>query len=142
MNKQLLLILVYLAIGSPAVADVYRWVDKEGKVHFTDKKPAEDSENVTDQVNKQNIDTSSEELRKVETIMRKENDADREYAQQLQFEEARIRQHRCTRAKKRMQEISGRVIFIDEEGKVVKTTEQQRQQKIAEVNALIQENCD
>ena len=34
------LILVFILLSAPAVqAQMYRWVDVEGKVHFSDKKP-------------------------------------------------------------------------------------------------------
>lgn len=142
MNSKLLWMLTLLTIALPASADVYRWVDKDGKVHFTDKKPAENAENVTEQVNKQNIDNSSEELRKVENILRKENDADREYYRQQQAETNAERQQLCTRARKRLNEISGNVIFIDNAGKVAKTTQQERQRMVADQNAIIEKNCD
>jgi clan AA aspartic protease (TIGR02281 family) len=36
MNRALLLILVLVALASPAGAEMYRWVDEKGTVHFTD----------------------------------------------------------------------------------------------------------
>jgi hypothetical protein len=78
----------------------------------------------------------------VGNILRKENDADREYIQQQQNQETQVRQSRCNRAKARLQEITGHVIFLDDDGKVVKVTEKERQQRVAEMNALISENCD
>lgn len=142
MNTKLWLCAALLGLSCWCNAEVYRWVDSNGKVHYTDKKPAEDAEDITKAVNQQNIDTSSEELRKVETIMRKENDADREYTQQQQHEKNQVRQSRCHRAKVRLQEITGNVIFVDDDGKVAKITEKERQQMVAEVNATISENCD
>lgn len=142
MNKHFLLVLAGILSGLSANAEVYRWVDKDGKVHYTDQKPADDAEDVTRQVNKQNIDTSTDERRKVESILRKENDADREYYQQQAQEDAQERQHRCNWARKRMNEISGNVIFVDDAGKVVKVTETERQNMVADVNKTIQENCN
>lgn len=142
MSRKIFLFFVLLIPGLQANADVYRWVDPEGKVHYTDKKPAENAEDVTKQVNKQNIDTSTEELRKVETILRKENDADREYYQQQQTKDNPQRQHNCTYARKRLNEITGRVIFVDNDGKVVKVTEQERQKMVTEMNTIIKENCN
>jgi len=134
--------LVGLGLSCWCNAEVYRWVDSNGKVHYTDKKPAEDAEDVTKKVNKQNIDTSSDDLHKVGNILRKENDADREYTQQQQNDETQERESRCNSAKARLQEITGNVIFLDDDGKVVKVTEQERQQMVAEVNAIISETCD
>lgn len=142
MNKPVLIFLVGIVVGLSVNAEVYRWVDKDGKVHYTDQKPANDAEDVTRQVNKQNIDSSTNEMRKVESILRKENDADREYYQQQAQEDAQARQQQCNWARKRMNEISGNVIFVDDAGKVVKVTETERQKMVADVSKIIQENCD
>ena len=142
MPIRLVLFICVVCCSHWASAQVYRWVDANGKVHYTDKKPATEAEDVTQQVSKQNIDTSSAELRKVEQILRKENDADREYQQARAAEDAQRRAAICRAAQARLKTISGLVIFHDEEGKVVKVTEQERQQKVAEVKAVINENCD
>lgn len=36
-----------LALGAQAQSNVYRWVDKNGKVHFSDQPPAEDAKSVS-----------------------------------------------------------------------------------------------
>jgi glutaredoxin len=36
-----------LALGAQAQSNVYRWVDKSGKVHFSDTPPAEDAKDVS-----------------------------------------------------------------------------------------------
>jgi glutaredoxin len=36
-----------LAFGAQAQSNVYRWVDKNGKVHFSDQPPAEDAKSVS-----------------------------------------------------------------------------------------------
>lgn len=138
---RLLLLISFACCSHWASAQVYRWVDENGKVHYTDKKPATEAEDVTQQVSKQNIDTSSAELRKVEQILRKENDADREYQQAREAEDAQRRAAICKAAQARLKAISGYVIFHDDEGKVIKVTEQERQQKVADVKAVIAENC-
>jgi glutaredoxin len=38
---------VLLAFGAQAQSNVYRWVDKNGKVHFSDTPPAEDAKSVS-----------------------------------------------------------------------------------------------
>lgn len=140
MYKPLLWCLLVLCSESVS-ADVYRWVDKDGKVHYTDKKPAPEAEDITRQVSKQNIDTSSEELRKVEQILRKEKPADQDFYNAPDPEEQAQRTQRCKAARQRQAKISGRVIFIGDDGKVVKVTEQERQHMLAELNGIISENC-
>ena len=41
--KYLVLLVVLLMVAGPSYAEIYRWVDAEGQVHFSDEKP--DNEN-------------------------------------------------------------------------------------------------
>lgn len=81
MEKLLCLVLLFSLNVS---AEVYRWTDADGKVHFGDKKAGAAAENITDKVKTTNVDTSTGEHQKLESIFRKENDADREYKLQQQ----------------------------------------------------------
>ncbi len=136
-----LAICLLLLLVSQAQAEVYRWTDDQGKVHYSDKKPAAEAENITRAVSKQNLDTSSAETKKVAAILRRENQADRAHAERLAREEEKRRLPLCNAARKRMSVIKGYVIFIDDQGKVVQTSEAERQQKIAETQAIIDANC-
>ena len=42
--RLLLLILVFYAVATPAQAAMYRWVDDQGKVHFSDTPPSKEAE--------------------------------------------------------------------------------------------------
>lgn len=137
-------IIAALLLGTIANAEVYRWTDANGKVHYTDKKPAAKAENITDKVNKQNIDTSTEERRKVGEILRPENDADRAFQQQQQAEEQKQfneKNNRCTEARQYLSDISGRVQFIDDDGKPVHVTEQERQAREKKWRAFVEQEC-
>lgn len=140
-----LLFILLLGFSINSMAEVYRWVDKDGKVHFTDKPPTADAENITKQVNKQNLDTSREELNKVQQLHLQEAQAQRQqrqHAQEISASEAYARGANCTAAKNRLRRISGNVIFLDDQGKVVKTTEQERQAMVAELTTYIDNNCN
>ncbi|RYY77178.1 MAG: DUF4124 domain-containing protein [Gammaproteobacteria bacterium] len=138
MKKILFLSLVL--IGVTAQAEVYRWKDANGKMHFSDKRPESAAENITEKVKQVNVDTSTAEHQKLETIFRKENDADREYRrQQAKPDPDQLR--RCEAAKEYLRVISGRVQFIDNEGKIVRVTEEERTQKVAETQAMIKKTC-
>src|SRR5262249_52500497 len=45
-----LLAAVFALPEATAQTNVYRWVDKDGKVHFTDTPPAEEARNVTEKI--------------------------------------------------------------------------------------------
>ncbi len=127
-----------------AKAEVYRWTDANGKVHYTDKKPTADAENITEQVKKQNIDTGTEERKKVEQILRKENDADRHFYQQQQAVEQQqqnAKNKRCNEARQYLSKVSGRVQFIDDNGKPMYVSEKERQAHEKEWKAIVEKEC-
>ena len=121
-------------------AEVYRWTDANGKVHFGDKKLDKSAENITSNLKTTNVDTSTTELKKMEGVFRKENDADREYRQQKSQPDIE-RLHQCSEAKNYLNTINGRVYFIGKDGKEVKITEAQRKQKVIDLQNVIKENC-
>ena len=142
-SKYLLLGLCVIALN--AQAEIYRWVDKNGKVHFTDKKPAPEAENITKEVKSHNIDTSSTEVQKL-TLMREQEERNRQEQimrerQALKPEIDKQRQVYCDKQKERLRKISGYVVFTDENGRAVKVTEKERQQKVAELKQVIQDTC-
>lgn len=138
MGKLLWGLLVVLSLS--AHAEVYRWTDANGKVHFGDQKPAATAENITEKVKKTNVDTSTSEHQKLETIFRKENAADREYQQQQAQLNPELLQ-RCAEAKNYLNKISGRVQFLDDKGQPVHVSEAERQHTAEEMQKIIKENC-
>ena len=131
---------IILGLSSFSQAEVYRWTDASGKVHYGDKKPAEQSENITDQVKQINVDTSGTEHKKLERIFRKENAADREYAARNSRPDPNLLA-RCREARQYLRDISGRVSFVDTQGKLMRVTETERQQMVKETKAAIAEHC-
>lgn len=124
-------------------AEVYRWVDEDGKVHYSDKKPKTDAEDITRQVSKQNIDTSIDEQRRMQQIFRPENEADREFYRQQQLKNQPTPEHmqHCNELRKYLDAIDGRVQFIGEDGKVVPVTETERRQRVEETQRYLDEHC-
>lgn len=55
--EKILLYLSILLLSTNSYSEVYKWVDESGKVHYSDKKPNEDSEEITIKLkqNKKNI---------------------------------------------------------------------------------------
>lgn len=137
---KMICIFLLLSISVMADAEVYRWVDKDGKTHFSDNKPKTAAEDITAKIKKQNIDTSTQEHQKLEEIFRKENAADREFKQQ-QAQPTEEQLQRCKKAKQYLHNIDGRVQFIDEQGKMVNVTEEERKARVLETRTFIQKNC-
>lgn len=125
-------------------AEVYRWVDENGKTHYSDKKPRTEAEDITQAIKKQNIDTSIEEQRKLQDIFRPENEADREFYRQQQLKNQPTPEdiQHCNNLRHYLNKIDGRVQFIDEDGKAVPVTEKQRQQRVEEVQRYLAQHCN
>lgn len=135
-----LLLLCFLVIATSAPAEVYRWTDATGKIHYGDKKPKAESENITEQVKKTNIDTSAAEHKKFEALFRKENEADREYQRQKNQPNPALLE-RCEEAKDYLKKLNGRVYFLDDEGKEVRVTEEERKKYAQQLEQTIGNNC-
>lgn len=127
----------------PAHSQVYKWVDEQGKIHYSDKKPKNTADDITNQVSKTNIDTSTEEQRKLQQIFRPENDADREYyrQQKANSQVTTEQMRRCNEARNYLRTIDTRVFFFDAEGKEVKVTERERQEKVKSTKEYLEKNC-
>jgi len=53
----------FILFGSSVGAEVYKWVDENGKLQFSDKAPAEkQAENIEKQLQKTNVDEASKKL--------------------------------------------------------------------------------
>lgn len=137
--KRLVLGLIVL-FSSSVHAEVFRWTDANGKVHFGDQKPKATAENITEKVKKTNVDTSTSEHKKLETLFRKENDADREYQQQKAQPNQELLQQ-CAEAKEYLNKINGRVQFLDDNGKPIHISETERQQRVKEWQQIIKDTC-
>lgn len=148
MDVKNILIFNLFAIALNAQAEIYRWVDKDGKVHFTDRKPPAEAENITKDVKPQNLDTSNSELQKI--VSMREQEAQRnqqQYEQEQQRQAARraqlaeLNRSACEETKKRLEDIRGHVIFTDDQGRAVTVRETERQQMVADLEQQIREHC-
>ncbi|MEZ5464181.1 MAG: DUF4124 domain-containing protein [Lysobacteraceae bacterium] len=75
-----------LAIANPAAAQkLYRWTDKDGKVHYSDQVPPEAVENARSELNKQGV-----AVKQVDRALTTEERAERDAAAAAAAEQARI----------------------------------------------------
>ena len=139
----LLLLVCHWLAATHTSAEVYKWVDKDGKVNYGDSKTAKNAEDITASIKKSNIDTSTLEHQKLEALFRKENDADRAYKAEQARPNPKQEDHaaRCAEGKKLLTKLEGRVVFVDKDGKPVRTTEQERKKRADEMRTTLAENC-
>lgn len=145
MRLSLLFILIVAGM-SPAWGEMYRWVDENGKVHFSDKKPPKvQAENISDQVRQQNIDYSSgsaaKQLERYDRI-RSARDTEQQQRDSQRGDKDQERQRNCSEAKRRLRVIRGPVIFYDEQGNPEQVSEKEREQRAAVLEQQIEKYCE
>ena len=94
MMRSLLISLIMLSVSTGALAQIYRWVDENGKVHYGDKIPAKYAKTTTNQLNKQGITVDVKERQKTPEEIAAEAEAKKEAERQRQrdAEQARFDQ--------------------------------------------------
>jgi hypothetical protein len=151
MNRYLTLTCVLLALASGIHAaskdTIYKWVDDNGEVHYTQvppqnreyetlkqaSAPADDPDRIRSGLKEQvdAMDKAQEE--------RKEEVKDAEQWSNIQ----KRRRENCEIAKKNLANLhqGGNKAFMTPDGEVIRLTDDERQRRIDEANKQIEENC-
>lgn len=108
-------VLILAGLGTGHVqADVYKWTDKSGKVHYSDKPPSDAAKTVpgtsattdTSQAIKALADKEQDYKKRQENAAKAKEKADKE------AEQARIKQQNCDNARKQMSQLqSGQRLY-------------------------------
>jgi len=131
--------LVMITLSMSATAEIYTWVDENGKKHFSDQPPADQniSTEVTKEIKLLNIDAGypagivvdpTRKGRKKEKALQKAAAAER-------------MNETCARAKTDLEMLSGRVVFHDEGGNELRVSEADRVKMEKSLRAVIKERC-
>jgi hypothetical protein len=145
-GRTLAVALPLLLVALPAGADIYKWTDAQGRVHFSDQPsggqtPAEpvevrDYKPGSDEATRQIIERRDRLTNaSADKAARTDSNALREAALK-----ARTEKH-CAEAREHLRKISGRVVFHDEDGKPVRVSEQERAAKQREAQDWIRAHC-
>lgn len=137
---------VFLVFNCGVVhAELYRWVDEQGKVHFSDKKPPRyEADDISETVKHQNTDygnrSTDKQLQQIERNKAARN-TEQTQRQQLVAKQQEQRERDCQEAHNRLRIMKGRVIFYDEDNREVRVTEQEREQRVAALEQQINKYC-
>jgi hypothetical protein len=130
-------------------ADIYQWVDEDGKVHFSDRPgTAEGVEEVTVTQDKGANNSAPGEAERTQTRQRlleqyeKERLEKKSAAQQRKTEQAR-RKRNCAIAKNRLSNYEKSVLYdIGPDGERVYLSDAQHEQALAEAREEVRHWCD
>ncbi len=131
--------------GHASVAEIYQWRDAQGKVHFSDRKPAQrEAEEVSPRLRDLNIDESGHEHRKLESVFRKPTAEEQRLERQNQAAQQRQRQEQqqqCQKLQKRLKILKGPVYFVREDGSTYDVSKTEHEHQIQELESRIAAIC-
>lgn len=151
MNYTNILLLLLLALPTGAPAEIYKWTDAQGRVHFGDRpteKQRQQAESV--QVRDYKPGTDKEVLDvyqrtdRIYDAKERQRAAESEQQDDARKQKERKQQElkdRCYSARERLHKLSGPVVFVDEYGNPVKKTDKEREQEYQELNKWVTANC-
>lgn len=147
--KILLALTTLLVFSAPASAEMYRWVDAQGKVHYSDQPPAEKSKssktlNIPNQPaaptaaspkswQEKELDYKKRQAAATESETKKKKDAD----------DAKAKFENCDKAKKALKtlEDGGRINTYDDKGNRSVMNDAQRTKAMDDAKKSVSEWC-
>jgi hypothetical protein len=137
---------VLAAIVSPAMAEIYKWVDEQGRVHYSDK-AVEDSEpmNVPSEKKQSSSASSVDRKQRRQRLLQafEEDRATRkQQADEVRQKKAKL-SRQCVVAKDQLRGMqrSNRLYDLDKSGNRVYLSDEQRRKATARLSAEIKKHC-
>jgi len=135
-----------LLLASSSHAEIYRWTDSDGKLHFSDQPPEDSlvSEDVSSKMSPINRDSSAEETEKLQQVFQGETVEEKAFHNQQQVQQQQQNQaseRACQGAKNNLRVLKGRVYFEDADGNEIIVTEEQREQRANQLAEAIRQHC-
>ena len=143
-------LLLWLCFAPAAMAGVYKWVDEQGNINYSDTIPAEavQSEPIRGLPKPQKTPTN-ETATEVEgnwqerlRILKEEQAAEKQQELAEQAKEEKERKQNCATAQKKFTQLQRpRINSVSADGERVRIGEDERQAEIQRVQKYIRENC-
>lgn len=143
--------LLSLLLASPAIfaGKVYKWVDKDGNVHYSAQKPMSGAQEMKVKVRPSSSADNSETTAESSSATKQEAQEEtikvssEKEAAEIEKRNAEIRKKNCSVAKKRLAtiKVGGRLFEVDEKGERHYWDDATRASKLSEAQAQVQEWC-
>lgn len=135
-----------ILMSSLTSAQVYRWTDENGKIHYGDEPPRQGNhEDISTEVRPINIDESHREQEKLSKIFAPETEEEKQLARQQKSDrQQKVQEQKkiCDSARRRLKIITEeRFILVDEEGNQFDISKKEAEQKRLETEAFLRKNC-
>ena len=145
MKQTLFIVLSLLCLH--AQGEIYQWKDEHGKVHFSDRRPDDETDAEKVAVPEINIDHSSDELNKLKSALgvNEPRSGQNPSEQQANAKQAKNKDkkktYRCSELRRRYGLLKGAVVFVDENGRSVRRTRREADELAAKYKAQIDQEC-
>ena len=141
--NSIIAVLLYALITAPSHAQVYKWTDESGQVHYGDRPDNTQAEQVKIRKNETTTPRAKDE-EKIDYLKDK-NKAESEKAEELKEQKMTNKEKRkyCNEAKSDLAAIMGRgrMREINEKGEYTYLTEEERQKRISAAREKEKEFC-
>ena len=143
--KILMALLVFLTV-TVAHAAAYKWLDDDGRVHFTDRPPLDRSYELVDQPDR--VPSNSQQRMKILIESQKKAQEDRQAMKEeraKQESEKKTLDERCEKLRKRESVLANRparkIFTTDDDGTKRRLTEEEKEKRLKKVKEQIEELC-
>ncbi|MFA0809748.1 DUF4124 domain-containing protein [Microbulbifer epialgicus] len=134
-----------LLAAATNAGELYRWVDEDGQVHFSDRRPAgAKAQDISRQLGPINSVDATKAPLSTAAVSRQPREIEREYEQREQKEQQKRQQEKqriCTEARRRLNILNGRVAFFDKDGQEVHYSDRDREQMAEKFKREISRRC-
>lgn len=138
-SARLLLLLLTLAPAAPAAsAQIYKWVDEAGRVHYGEKPPAGAKSNAVKPPSGAPVKGEDLQAKEIEFRQRQ---VERQMDEDRQARDAARRKAQCDNAKQRLVFAEQVTLYRVDKGEKVFLSDAERQAEIASRRAAVAEHC-
>ena len=136
-------------ISTNANAELYKWVDEDGNTHYSQSPPNTDASiEVTTIKPPPKIDASKsikeqeERRKKLDDLVK--NRKEKAEAESKEKEKLTLKEDNCKKARAKLgnNQNTGRIRAVDEEGNIVRATEEERQRRIKDAQEKVDKWCN
>lgn len=144
-NRFLVFTLFFCLFPAVAAAEIYKWVDEQGQVHYGQSPPADQQAETVKGPPGVDTEGARKALQERRDKLKEldEQRAERKKAAMEAEQQAQARKERCNAARESLAQLrtQNRVQYINEDGERAFLSEEQRQQRLDEAQKAVEESC-
>lgn len=148
-SRLLIMAALALALALPTAAQVYKWIDKDGKVHYSDKKPRDPKAKDVKDMNIQSAPTDPAAVeRDLAELQERGKVTDENLRVQAQVKEQTAaekaaQEKRCDQAQERLAVLEAvqRMVVVDKDGKQTYKSDGETNAEREKARAQVAELC-